>query len=77
MFDRAEAVALVERGICACETCKGTLTEAARSRGGWRFCRKCRCAWKVSEIDRQTYAAAIHASIHSPRSDATGAEQRP
>ena len=25
------------------------------SRGKWQFCRICRCAWKLSVIDRQTY----------------------
>jgi len=71
MFDRAKAIAQVNEGVCACEKCKGTLTEAALSPGGWRFCRICRCAWKVSAIDRQVYATAIHAPSHSlgPRAE--------
>jgi len=65
MFDRAKAIAQVNEGVCACEKCKGTLTEAALSPGRWRFCRICRCAWKVSTIDRQVYATAIHAPSHT------------
>jgi len=65
MFDRAKAVAEIEAGVCACKACHGQLTDAALSRGSWRFCRVCRCAWKVSTIDRQTYATAIHSPAHS------------
>lgn len=65
MFDRAAAVALIEGGICACKACPGDLTDAALSRGGWRFCRVCRCAWKVSAIDGQSYATAINSPAHA------------
>ncbi len=67
MFDRAKALTLVDAGLCACDNCGGTLTDAALSRGAWRFCRVCRCAWKVTKIDRQEYAAAIHVPPHSLR----------
>jgi hypothetical protein len=65
MFDRARAVAAVEAGNCACGACRGELTDAALSRGNWRFCRVCRCAWKVSVIDGQTYATAIPSPAHA------------
>ena len=65
MFDRARAVAQVAAGNCACAGCRGELTDAALSRGNWRFCRVCRCAWKVSAIDGQTYATAIHSPAHA------------
>ncbi len=65
MFDRTRAVAQVEAGDCACTGCRGKLSNAALSQGRWRFCRVCRCAWKVSAIDGQTYATAIHSSAHA------------
>ena len=65
MFDRAHAVAKLEVGKCACRGCEGGLTDAALSRGNWRFCRLCRCAWKLSTIDSQIYATAIHSPTHS------------
>jgi hypothetical protein len=65
MFDRASAVSEIEAGKCACRACPGQLTEAALSPGKWRFCRVCRCAWKVSTIDRQIYATAIHSPAHA------------
>jgi hypothetical protein len=65
MFDRARAVAQVGAGNCACAGCRGGLTDAALSRGNWRFCHVCRCAWKVSPIDGQTYATAIHSPGHA------------
>jgi hypothetical protein len=65
MFDRAAALARVAVGKCACSGCSGELTDPARSRGGWSFCRSCRCAWKTSTIDGQQYATAIHAPIHT------------
>ena len=64
MFDRTRAVAQVEAGNCACAGCRGELTDAALSQGRWRFCRVCRCAWKVSAIDGQTYATAIPSPGH-------------
>jgi hypothetical protein len=65
MFDRAAALARVAVGKCACPGCSGELTDPARSRGGWSFCRSCRCAWKTSIIDGQEYATAIHAPVHA------------
>jgi hypothetical protein len=65
MFDRTRAVARIETGKCACGGCRGELTDAALSRGNWRFCRVGRCAWKVSAIDGQTYATAIHSPGHA------------
>jgi hypothetical protein len=65
MFDRDQAVKRIEAGRCACHECTGRLTDASLSRGNWRFCRVCRCAWKVSVIDRQTYATAIHSPVHA------------
>jgi hypothetical protein len=40
------------------------LTDAARSPGGWGFCRVCKCAWKTSTIDGRLYASAIHSTLH-------------
>jgi hypothetical protein len=65
MFDRGVALSRLEAGKCACHGCAGELTDAALSRGGWRFCRNCRCAWKASTIDGQEYATAIHRPIHA------------
>ena len=65
MFDRARAVAQIETGKCACGGCRGELTDAALSRGNWRFCRVCRCAWKISALDGHTYATAIPSSAHA------------
>ena len=66
MFDRAKAISTIESGKCACAACPGELTEAELSRGGWQFCRRCRCAWQVSIINGQAYATSIHAPIHAP-----------
>ena len=68
MFDRSRAIAEIEAGRCACISCPGQLTDAALSRGNWRFCRFCRCAWKLSAIDGQTYATAIHSPAHPEHS---------
>jgi hypothetical protein len=65
MFDRAAALACVGVGKCACSGCSGELTDPALSRGGWSFCRNCRCAWKTSMIDGQEYATAIHSPVHA------------
>jgi len=46
MFDRARSLKLIESRSCACTGCAGRLTDPARSRGGWGFCRECRCGWK-------------------------------
>src|SRR5256885_4771658 len=37
MFDRTKAIAQVQQGACACEGCKGTLTEAALDRKSTRL----------------------------------------
>jgi len=65
MFDRTMALSRVGARQCACPGCAGVLTDPARSRGGWSFCRSCRCAWKTSTIDGQEYATAIHAPVHT------------
>jgi hypothetical protein len=65
VFDGTRAVAEVEAGKCACHACHGELTDAALSRGNWRFCRVCRCAWKLSAIDGQTYATAVPSPAHT------------
>lgn len=67
MFDRAKAVVQIKGGKCACAACQGELTAPVLSRGNWGFCRVCRCAWKISTIDAQTYATAIHAPAHAAR----------
>jgi hypothetical protein len=66
MFDRAVALELVGAGRCACESCAGELTDAELSKGGWRFCRICRCAWQISVINGQAYATSIHGPKHAP-----------
>lgn len=53
-------------GKCPCPGCRGTLTDASLSAGSWRFCRNCRCAWKVSTIHGQAYATSIHSPEHRP-----------
>ena len=55
MFDRAVALELLGAGRCACESCAGELTDAELSKGGWRFCRICRCAWQISVINGQAF----------------------
>lgn len=67
MFDRAIALACLEAGRCACAGCEGTLTDATLSRGGWQFCRRCRCAWKIEVIDGKRYASAIPSPAHVAR----------
>jgi hypothetical protein len=67
MFDRSRAVSRIDASQCACDACNGRLTDASLSPGNWRFCRICRCAWKVSVIDHQTYATAIHSPLHTKR----------
>jgi hypothetical protein len=71
MFDRDRAVTDIEAGQCPCGDCRGDLTVAALSRGNWRFCRVYRCAWKVSVIDGQTCATAIHTASHVPKPKGT------
>ncbi|MDQ6883748.1 MAG: hypothetical protein M3077_05855 [Candidatus Dormibacteraeota bacterium] len=59
MFDRSAAINRIRLENCACDGCIGQLTSAARSPGGWGFCKACRCAWKVSTIDGLDYATTI------------------
>jgi hypothetical protein len=66
MFDREKAIATIEAGGCACPGCRGQLTAADLSPGGWAFCGVCRCAWKIQETGAQQYATSIHAPIHTP-----------
>lgn len=65
MFDRARSLKLIESRSCACTGCAGQLTDAARSRGGWGFCRECRCAWMTSTIDGHVYATMIPSPAHA------------
>ena len=65
MFDCSAALVRLEADECACEDCAGELTDAALSRGSWRFCRSCRCAWKISTINGQAYATSIHGPKHA------------
>ncbi len=67
LFDRAEALKRIVSGGCACSGCPGRLTETALTRGGWGFCRDCRCAWKVSSIDGHDYATTIPSPAHVSR----------
>jgi len=64
MFENEAAIGLLAGGRCACPQCTGTLTDSSHSPGGWSFCRICRCAWKVSEIDNRFYATSIHSALH-------------
>jgi len=77
MFDRESALARIVAGKCACAGCAGELTDPAKSRGSWRFCRICRCAWKTSTIDGQDYATAIHAPVHALAPSDPPAGKRP
>jgi hypothetical protein len=67
MFEATQALHRIESGACACEGCTGPLTAAALSPGGWRFCRECRCAWRVSAIDGHDYATTVPAIRHVGR----------
>lgn len=66
MFDREQAIATINAGNCACPGCRGELSAAELSPGGWRHCKVCRCAWKVEEINRTVYAASIKGPLHTP-----------
>src|SRR5216683_1537717 len=50
MFNRNEAIKRIAFGRCACADCSGHLTDPARSKGGWGFCRDCGCAWQVATL---------------------------
>jgi hypothetical protein len=64
VFNREKAIVDISAGHCPCAACNGKLSDPARSRGGWGFCRACGCAWQVSEIDRKPYAATVPADRH-------------
>jgi hypothetical protein len=64
MFDRATAIRHIEQGCCPCERCRGDLTKPTLSKGGWGFCRVCRCAWQVSGVDQKRYAATVPGDRH-------------
>jgi hypothetical protein len=66
MFDRAAAIHQIQQGRCPCQCCDGTLTDPARSKGGWGFCRDCSCAWQVSASDGHGYAATVPSELHRP-----------
>jgi hypothetical protein len=65
MFDRMAAIKLIQSKNCPCNDCTGQLTSAARSPGGWGFCKTCRCAWTVSTIDGHDYATTIPSPAHA------------
>jgi type VI protein secretion system component VasK len=65
MFDRAQAIATIEAGRCACPGCRGQLTSPGLSRRGWRHCQLCRCAWKAEAINGIVYASSIEGLIHT------------
>jgi len=66
MFDSVSAIRRVRAGDCACGGCPGQLSDPARSKGGWGFCRVCRCAWQVSAPDGHEYAATVPSDVHRP-----------
>ena len=66
MFDRERAIATIEASGCPCSGCRGQLTDAELSRGGWSFCKVCRCAWQVQLINGTRYAASIPGPLHTP-----------
>jgi len=65
MFDGARSLQRIESRSCACTGCAGRLTDAARSRGGWGFCRESRCTWMISAIDGHVYATMIPSPAHA------------
>lgn len=66
MFDSAVAISRIRAGECACEKCAGRLTDPALSKGGWGFCRDCKCAWQVAAPDGHEYAATVPSDLHRP-----------
>jgi hypothetical protein len=64
MFERERAIADIAAGRCPCAACPGALSDPARSRGGWGFCRACGCAWQASDIDQKRYAATVPGERH-------------
>ena len=48
------------------DRCAGQLTDAAKSKGGWAFCKRCGCAWQVAKLDEHEYAATVPAAAHRP-----------
>jgi hypothetical protein len=66
MFDRAQVIATIETGRCACPGCRGELTVAGLSPRGWRHCQACRCAWKAEAINGTVYAISLKGPQHTP-----------
>jgi hypothetical protein len=66
VFDRDLAIKEIASGECPCSACKGLLTDPAKSRGGWAFCKTCACAWQISIRDGHRYAATVPLAIHRP-----------
>lgn len=64
MFDRTAAIHLIEQSRCPCGSCPGPLTDPTLSKGGWAFCRICRCAWQITAPDGQVYAATVPSARH-------------
>jgi hypothetical protein len=64
MFTRNEAIKRIASGRCACADCPGRLTDPARSKGGWGFCRACGCAWQIATPDGHAYAATVPSAMH-------------
>ena len=64
MFDGERAIADFAAGRCPCAACPGRLSDPARSRCGWCFCRACGCAWQASVIDQKQYAATVPGDRH-------------
>ncbi len=67
---------LIEQGRCSCGGCEGTLTDPARSRGGWGFCGQCGCAHKVGTLGGRRYAEWIPAFGRCERADENMARVR-
>ncbi len=58
MFNREQVIKRIASGRCACAGCLGQLTDPARSKGGWGFCRACGCAWQIATPDGHAYGQA-------------------
>src|SRR5260370_29812456 len=64
LFNRDQAFKPASRPGAAPADCAGQLTDPARSKGGWGFCRVCRCAWQVAASDGHAYAATVPSAMH-------------
>jgi hypothetical protein len=63
MFNRDQAIKQISVGRCPCSSCPGQLTDPARIRGGWAFCKICASAWQISIVDGHRYAATVPSAI--------------